>query len=67
MGSGWEVTQLSFINYMMPLVFKAQRKKRKTLESESSSYIDMMLNPEKLNQYKMDVQKLEEDIRAEKK
>ena len=51
----------------MPLVFKAQRKKRKTLESESSSYIDMMLNPEKLNQYKMDVRKLEEDIRAEKK
>ena len=32
-------------------------------EDEYSTHIDMMLNPDKINQYKMDVKKTEHDIR----
>ena len=34
-------------------------------EDEYSTHIDMMLNPDKINQYKMDVKKTEHDIRFE--
>ena len=43
-------------------------KQAQTLDSteiEHQTYIDMMLNPEKLNQYRIDVDKAEKDIRAE--
>ena len=34
-------------------------------EAEHSTYIDMLLNPDKLSQYQMDVSKAKTDIRAE--
>ena len=68
---------IKYIKHKILVTFSAYRMKREVRddksqsqnmtsgEPENSLYIDMMLNPEKQNQYQMDVDKLERNIRAE--